>query len=79
MTPLQEWEMEKIMEELESQCYTNMQQMIKTVEGLGIEYDENVVCDVCRSVSTAWDISAWWVIYKLLCNLKQIPFVHDKK
>jgi hypothetical protein len=25
--------------------------MIKTVEGLGIEYDENVVCDVCRSVS----------------------------
>lgn len=24
---------------------------IKTVEGLGIEYDENVVCDVCRSVS----------------------------
>ena len=25
--------------------------MIKTVEGLGIEYDENVVCDVCRCVS----------------------------
>ena len=27
-----------------------MQNMIKTVEGLGIEYDENVTCDVCRSV-----------------------------
>lgn len=38
------------MESLENQCYSNMQTMIKTVEGLGIEYDENVVCDVCRSV-----------------------------
>ena len=44
--------MEKIIEELETQCYHNMQNMIKTVEGLGIEYDENVVCDVCRSVSS---------------------------
>ncbi len=29
-----------------------MKTMIKTVEGLGIEYDENVVCDVCRCVSS---------------------------
>ena len=28
-----------------------MKTMIKTVEGLGIEYDENVVCDVCRCKS----------------------------
>ncbi|KAK2148927.1 hypothetical protein LSH36_474g00032 [Paralvinella palmiformis] len=42
-------DMERIMNELETQCYNNMQKMIKTVEGLGIEYDENVVCDVCRS------------------------------
>lgn len=49
--PLLEFTMERTIEELETQCYTNMQNMIKTVEGLGIEYDENVVCDVCRSVS----------------------------
>ena len=46
-----EWRMEQIMEALETRCYNNMQTMIKTVEGLGIEYDEDVVCDVCRSVS----------------------------
>ena len=39
------------MEALETRCYNNMQNMIKTVEGLGIEYDEDVVCDVCKSVS----------------------------
>ena len=33
------------------QCHDNMQLAIQTKEGLGIEYDENVVCDVCRSVS----------------------------
>ncbi|XP_032885201.1 E3 ubiquitin-protein ligase Jade-2 [Amblyraja radiata] len=41
--------MEKIIEELESQCQENMNQAIATEEGLGIEYDEDVVCDVCRS------------------------------
>ncbi|CAH1777727.1 unnamed protein product [Owenia fusiformis] len=46
---VQEWTMEKVMEELERQCYDNMQKTIKTKEGLGIEYDENVLCDVCRS------------------------------
>ncbi len=35
--------------ELESRCQQNMQQAIETQEGLGIEYDEDVVCDVCRS------------------------------
>jgi len=27
-----------------------MQMAIQTKEGLGIEYDEDVVCDVCRMV-----------------------------
>lgn len=35
--------------ELESVCQQKMQQAIETEEGLGIEYDEDVVCDVCRS------------------------------
>ena len=39
------------MEELEKQCYDGMQAAMKNIEGLGIEYDEDVICDVCRSVS----------------------------
>lgn len=32
-------------------CWEKVQAIIKEEEGLGIEYDENVICDVCRSVS----------------------------
>lgn len=39
------------MEELEMRCWEKVQAIIKEEEGLGIEYDENVICDVCRSVS----------------------------
>lgn len=35
--------------ELESLCEQKMQAAIEAEEGLGIEYDEDVVCDVCRS------------------------------
>ena len=42
--------MELLMEAFEMQCHANLQQAIRTVDGLGIEYDENVVCDICRSV-----------------------------
>lgn len=31
-------------------CWEKVQTIIKEEEGLGIEYDENVICDVCRSV-----------------------------
>lgn len=41
--------MEKAVEVLERQCHENMKHAIATEEGLGIEYDENVICDVCRS------------------------------
>ena len=44
---MSEWWMEKVMEEFETRCYD----AIKTAEGLGMEYDEDTVCDVCRSVS----------------------------
>ena len=33
------------------QCHEKMTAVMKTEEGMGIEYDEDVVCDVCRSVS----------------------------
>nr|XP_033804193.1 protein Jade-3 isoform X3 [Geotrypetes seraphini] len=41
--------MEKTIEVLERKCYENMNHAIETEEGLGIEYDEDVICDVCRS------------------------------
>ncbi|KAM9846313.1 protein Jade-1 [Aulostomus maculatus] len=46
---LDELTMEFVLVELESVCEEKMQQAIETEEGLGIEYDEDVVCDVCRS------------------------------
>ncbi|XP_063059996.1 protein Jade-1 isoform X2 [Engraulis encrasicolus] len=46
---LDELSMERVLEELERQCQEKMQLAIETEEGLGIEYDEDVVCDVCRS------------------------------
>lgn len=47
--PLDELTMERAIEALERQCHDNMNHAIETVEGLGIEYDEDVICDVCRS------------------------------
>ncbi|XP_076024862.1 protein Jade-1 isoform X2 [Genypterus blacodes] len=46
---LDELTMECVLVELESVCEAKMQQAIEAEEGLGIEYDEDVVCDVCRS------------------------------
>ena len=47
--PVDELTMERAMEALERQCHENMNYAIETEEGLGIEYDEDVICDVCRS------------------------------
>ncbi|XP_051578591.1 protein Jade-1-like isoform X1 [Myxocyprinus asiaticus] len=49
MQPLDELTMERVMEEFEQRCYDNMNHAMETEEGLGIEYDEDVVCDVCQS------------------------------
>ncbi|KAL5013057.1 hypothetical protein ScPMuIL_011608 [Solemya velum] len=46
---IHEWTMERIIEGLENQCHENLKAKQKTEEGLGIEYDEDIVCDVCRS------------------------------
>ncbi|XP_021105260.1 protein Jade-3 isoform X2 [Heterocephalus glaber] len=47
--PVDETLMEKTIEVLERHCYENMNHAIETEEGLGIEYDEDVICDVCQS------------------------------
>ncbi|XP_010226651.1 PREDICTED: protein Jade-1 [Tinamus guttatus] len=49
MPELDEYSMERVLEEFEQRCYDNMNHAIETEEGLGIEYDEDVVCDVCQS------------------------------
>ncbi|XP_028657499.1 protein Jade-1 [Erpetoichthys calabaricus] len=49
MPKIDELTMERVMEEFERRCYDNMNHAIETQEGLGIEYDEDVVCDVCQS------------------------------
>lgn len=49
MPPMDEITMERVMEEFERCCHDNMTHAMETEEGLGIEYDEDVVCDVCRS------------------------------
>lgn len=47
--PVDELTMERTIEALERHCHDNINHAIETVEGLGIEYDEDVICDVCRS------------------------------
>uniref|UniRef100_A0A1A7XS90 Protein Jade-1 n=2 Tax=Iconisemion striatum TaxID=60296 RepID=A0A1A7XS90_9TELE len=49
MPLLDELTMERVMEEFERCCHENMTHTMETEEGLGIEYDEDVVCDVCLS------------------------------
>lgn len=51
LLPITESQLERVMEELEVRCWERIQTIVKNEEGLGIEYDENVICDVCRSVS----------------------------
>uniref|UniRef100_A0AAV2JFK4 Protein Jade-1 n=1 Tax=Knipowitschia caucasica TaxID=637954 RepID=A0AAV2JFK4_KNICA len=41
--------MERVLEELERSCHAHMAVAVETQEGLGIEFDEDVVCEVCRS------------------------------
>ncbi|KFW08687.1 Protein Jade-1, partial [Eurypyga helias] len=49
MPQVAEYTMEMVIEEFEQRCYDHMNHAIETEEGLGIEYDEDVVCDVCQS------------------------------
>ncbi|CAG2249068.1 JADE3 [Mytilus edulis] len=46
---IHEWIMERVIEGLENQYYEQAEKKKKTEEGLGIEYDEDIVCEVCRS------------------------------
>ncbi|XP_014664808.1 PREDICTED: protein Jade-1-like [Priapulus caudatus] len=46
---ISESDMERVIEELEKQAHENIQAAIKNGEGLGIEYDEDVICDICRA------------------------------
>lgn len=64
--PVTESQLERVIEELEVRCWERIQTIVKNEEGLGIEYDENVICDVCRSVSDLFisHIIKIWYVYK---------------
>ncbi|XP_012943528.1 PHD finger protein rhinoceros [Aplysia californica] len=49
---INEWNLERMIEELENQCYAKTNAVKKTEEGLGIEYDEDIACDVCRMLES---------------------------
>ena len=51
LEPTPEYMLEQMMESLEMTCYDNMQNTKKNTIGLGVEFDENSVCNVCQSVS----------------------------
>lgn len=54
---LTEDQLERVLEELERRCWDRIQCLVKAEEGLGIEFDENVICDVCRSVRVIYLLS----------------------
>lgn len=47
--PIHEDHLERVIEQFELSCWDKIQSILRNEEGLGIEYDENVICDVCRS------------------------------
>ena len=49
LAPVTEDQLERVVERLELRCWDKTQAILRDEEGLGIEYDENVICDVCRS------------------------------
>lgn len=49
LPPIHEDQLERIIERFELNCWDKIQTILRNEEGLGIEYDENVICDVCRS------------------------------
>jgi hypothetical protein len=48
-SPVYEDQLERVIEQFELSCWDKIQSILRNEEGLGIEYDENVICDVCRS------------------------------
>ncbi|XP_044271530.1 PHD finger protein rhinoceros [Tribolium madens] len=48
-SPIYEDQLERVIEQFELCCWDKIQSILRNEEGLGIEYDENVICDVCRS------------------------------
>ncbi|XP_054706926.1 PHD finger protein rhinoceros-like [Uloborus diversus] len=55
LLPLEENVFEQVIEEFEAQAYVNFQEAIKSEAGLGLEYDEDAICDVCRSPDSQED------------------------
>lgn len=75
LSGLTETQLEHVIEDLEVRCWERIQNIVKNEEGLGIEFDENVICDVCRSVKLVW-IYYFAVFYSFLrCKFSYISRV----
>lgn len=51
LRPITQDQLERVIEELEMRCWEKVHAIVKKEEGLALEFDESVICDVCRSVS----------------------------
>ena len=74
-TAVTEPQLERVIEELEVRCWERIQTIVKNEEGLGIEYDENVICDVCRSVSEHFLSLSLYFVRKLSRFVKNRGFL----
>lgn len=64
LKPISQDQLERVIEELEMRCWEKVHAIVKKEEGLALEFDESVICDVCRSVSV---MKSWnRVIFALL-------------
>lgn len=62
LPPISQDQLERVIEELEMRCWEKVHAIVKKEEGLALEYDESVICDVCRSVGISCEscISMSW-------------------
>lgn len=69
LTPISQDQLERIIEELEMRCWEKVHAIVKEEEGLALEFDESVICDVCRSVR----IHCLSSVYSSVIDCKRSP------
>ena len=58
-----------IIEHLEETCWENINKLLKAEESFSIEFDEDVICDVCRNVSNVLNIYLFFLSNIIMCYL----------
>ncbi|XP_071550339.1 uncharacterized protein rno isoform X2 [Panulirus ornatus] len=79
---------EMIIEHLEETCCENIHKLLKTEESLSIEFDEDVICDVCRSMlwrgafmslRHSLELGGCAVLRRLLFTIKSAHYLTDNR